>query len=241
MLESSAISTLCNKLIHTLHIAIDSVSLITNGDHCIVDISIAISDYFTSITLLSTVRPTNPLLGVAPTIPLLQDGGGNSGQIRAHVPRLEVSSSSMLPERLPPFQSEPAHPTPMFCSPLTRRQCPACSETFCQPHFLPSAHDCTAPLPPSMIDRIAPQCPLCNTTVPTVPNDPNLAVERHILSGTCTGIPGGEARLKEEIRRKKDRGEMCWRKGCSKVIVVPMRCEVSKHSAVSEKISMARV
>lgn len=77
------------------------------------------------------------------------------------------------------------------------------------------------------LDSVAPQCPLCNTTVPTVPNDPNLAVERHILSGTCTGIPGGEARLKEEIKRKKERGEMCWRKGCNKVIVVPMNCEVS--------------
>ncbi|ORX33413.1 hypothetical protein BD324DRAFT_639702 [Kockovaella imperatae] len=108
-------------------------------------------------------------------------------------------------------------------------KCPACSETFCQPHFLPSQHDCAAPLPPSMIDRVAPQCPLCNSTVPTVPNDPNLAVERHILSGTCTGIPGGEQRLKDEMRRKKERGEVCWRKGCSKHLVVPMRCEQCSH------------
>ena len=80
-----------------------------------------------------------------------------------------------------------------------------------------------------MVDRIAPQCPMCNTTVPTIPNDPNAAVERHILSGTCTGMPGGEERKRAELKRKKEAGEVCWRKGCSKTLVVPMKCDQCSH------------
>lgn len=107
-------------------------------------------------------------------------------------------------------------------------QCPACHQTYCQPHFLPSVHDCKAPLPPSMVDRIAPQCPLCNNVVNTVPGKgPNEAVERHILSGTCVGFEGGEARRREELKRRKERGEMCWKKGCQKLLVVQMKCSVS--------------
>ena len=74
--------------------------------------------------------------------------------------------------------------------------CPACRQSFCQPHFLPSQHACSAPLPAGMVDRIAPQCPLCNEIVPTTASrDPNEAVERHLLSETCTGLPGGEELL----------------------------------------------
>ena len=77
-----------------------------------------------------------------------------------------------------------------------------------------------------MVDRIAPQCPLCDEVVPSKGQDPNEAVERHIAGGTCVGLEGGDARRKAELRRRKDRGEVCWRKGCVKTIVVQMRCEV---------------
>ena len=78
-----------------------------------------------------------------------------------------------------------------------------------------------------MIDRIAPTCPLCNLVVNTIPGaGPNEAVERHITTGTCTALEGGEVKRKEELRRKKERGEVCFRKGCVKPLVVPMKCEV---------------
>jgi hypothetical protein len=92
-----------------------------------------------------------------------------------------------------------------------------------------------------MQDRIAPQCPLCHSVVTSVANgDPNEAVERHINGGTCTGIEGGEARRKEVLRQKKDKGEVCWRKGCAKTLVVKIKCDVSqlgmgaKHSREKE-------
>ncbi|BEJ14005.1 hypothetical protein CspHIS471_0311790 [Cutaneotrichosporon sp. HIS471] len=110
--------------------------------------------------------------------------------------------------------------------------CPACKKAFCQPHFLPSSHECTAPLPPSMVDRIAPQCPMCDQVVNYAQGsmDPNEAVERHILSGTCTGVEGGEARKKALLRQRKDKGEVCYRRGCSKVLVVQMKCDACAHS-----------
>ncbi|WWC60970.1 uncharacterized protein I303_103547 [Kwoniella dejecticola CBS 10117] len=110
--------------------------------------------------------------------------------------------------------------------------CPACKLSFCQPHFLPSQHSCTAPLPPSMVDRIAPQCPMCNEIVKYTSSatlDPNIAVETHILSGTCTGFKGGEERKKQELRRKKLNGEICYKANCSKMLVVKMECEQCNH------------
>ena len=118
----------------------------------------------------------------------------------------------------------------------TNPQCPACHLSYCQPHFLPSQHTCSAPLPASMIDRIAPTCPLCNTVVPTASSrDPNESVEKHILDGICVGLPGGEERKREEVRRKKERGEVCWRKGCVKGLIVPMKCEVSTFQSRSDQ------
>ncbi|OCF55794.1 hypothetical protein L486_06546 [Kwoniella mangroviensis CBS 10435] len=111
-------------------------------------------------------------------------------------------------------------------------QCPACHLSFCQPHFLPSQHSCTSPLPPSMVDRIAPKCPMCDEIVKYTSSsrmDPNEAVERHILSGTCTGFQGGEERKKLELKRKKQNGEICWKKNCNKMLVVQMQCEQCNH------------
>ncbi|WOO82384.1 AN1-type zinc finger protein 2B [Vanrija pseudolonga] len=108
--------------------------------------------------------------------------------------------------------------------------CPACMLAFCQDHFLPSHHTCTAPLPASMVDRIAPTCPLCNEVVSSTGHrGPNHAVEAHIMSGTCTGMEGGEARKKALLKARKDRGEVCFRRGCTKVLVVPMACGTCTH------------
>lgn len=82
-----------------------------------------------------------------------------------------------------------------------------------------------------MVDRIAPTCPMCNEIVPYPKSmDPNEAVERHILSGTCVGLQGGEERKKAEAKRRRDAGEVCWKKSCGKVLVVKMKCEVSHNS-----------
>lgn len=104
--------------------------------------------------------------------------------------------------------------------------CPACHLPFCQPHFLPSVHQCKSPLPPSMVDRIAPQCPMCNEVVPYPPGgrlDPNEAVERHIAGG-CEAMEGGAARKKAVLRQKKAQGKVCFKRGCSKSLIVEMRC-----------------
>lgn len=79
-----------------------------------------------------------------------------------------------------------------------------------------------------MVDRIAPTCPVCNEIVPYPKSmDPNEAVERHIMSGTCVGLQGGEERKKAEAKRRRDVGEVCWKKSCGKVLIVKMMCEVS--------------
>ncbi|KAL1408840.1 hypothetical protein Q8F55_005654 [Vanrija albida] len=108
--------------------------------------------------------------------------------------------------------------------------CPACKLAFCQDHFLPSTHSCKSPLPASMVDRIAPQCPLCDEVVASTGyRTPDAAVEAHILSGTCVGMEGGEARRKQVLKQRKERGEVCWRRGCAKVLVVPMACGSCAH------------
>lgn len=110
--------------------------------------------------------------------------------------------------------------------------CPACDAPFCQAHFLPSVHACSAPLPPSMVDRIAPQCPMCREVVAYPPGgreDPNAAVERHIASG-CAAMEGGAARRKAALRQKKAQGKVCWRRGCTKALIVDMRCDACAHN-----------
>lgn len=72
---------------------------------------------------------------------------------------------------------------------------------------------------------------MCNEIVPYPKSmDPNEAVERHILSGTCVGLQGGEERKKAEAKRRRDAGEVCWKKSCGKVLVVKMKCEVGHNS-----------
>jgi hypothetical protein len=73
---------------------------------------------------------------------------------------------------------------------------------------------------------------MCNEVVSYPPGgqqDPNAAVERHILSGTCSAMEGGAARKKAELKRKKQAGKVCYRGGCTKVIIAPMKCDQCKH------------
>ncbi|CAD6569238.1 MAG: hypothetical protein TREMPRED_005131 [Tremellales sp. Tagirdzhanova-0007] len=49
------------------------------------------------------------------------------------------------------------------------------------------------------------------------------------MSGSCVGLEGGLARRKEELRKRKESGLVCWRNGCVKMIIVPMRCETCGH------------
>ncbi|WWC89866.1 uncharacterized protein L201_004794 [Kwoniella dendrophila CBS 6074] len=110
--------------------------------------------------------------------------------------------------------------------------CPACKKSYCQPHFLPSSHSCESPLPSSMVDRIAPKCPMCNEIVKYTNSsnqDPNEAVEKHILSGTCLGFEGGQQRKLQEQKRKKLNGEICYKKNCNKQLIVKMKCDQCNH------------
>lgn len=88
-----------------------------------------------------------------------------------------------------------------------------------------------------MIDRIAPKCPLCEEVVPSNGRDGNEAVERHLMAGTCPGLEGGEATRREELKRRKEKGEICWTKGCAKLLVVPMRCDVSRFPSAHKLTS----
>jgi len=47
-------------------------------------------------------------------------------------------------------------------------------------------------------------------------------MERHILS-ECRG----KQEQKDLIKRKKETGEMCWKKNCPKILFAKIRCEVS--------------
>ncbi|EKC98486.1 hypothetical protein A1Q2_07223 [Trichosporon asahii var. asahii CBS 8904] len=73
---------------------------------------------------------------------------------------------------------------------------------------------------------------MCNEVVPYPPGgrlDPNEAVERHIAAG-CESMEGGAARKKAVLRQKKAQGKVCWRRGCSKSLIVEMRCENCRHN-----------
>lgn len=38
----------------------------------------------------------------------------------------------------------------------------------------------------------------------------------------------GRLGVKRFFRQKKDKGEVCWRKGCAKTLVVKIKCDVSQ-------------
>ncbi len=62
-------------------------------------------------------------------------------------------------------------------------------------------------------------------------------MERHIGSGKC----GVAEDKKMEMRRRREGGEVCWRRGCGKVLIAKIRCQVSADSstpAVKHDVSL---
>ncbi|KAJ9095610.1 hypothetical protein QFC21_005481 [Naganishia friedmannii] len=84
-------------------------------------------------------------------------------------------------------------------------------------------------MPPAhVLNRIAPICPMCNIPQSTNPGeDPNIVMNRHIQR-ECQG-----ARTKRDeiraLKARKDKGEVCWKKNCAKVLVVKIKCEQCTH------------
>ena len=104
-------------------------------------------------------------------------------------------------------------------------KCQYCHQPFCGSHFSLSTHTCPNRPPEYTLNRVAPLCPLCSTPISALPGeDPNIPMERHIGS-ECRG----KEEKKDELRRKREKGEVCWKKGCGKVLFAKIRCEACKH------------
>lgn len=119
-------------------------------------------------------------------------------------------------------------------------KCQYCNLAFCSSHhvttFSPLAspsrpgHVCSQSPPPHALDRTTPLCPLCSlpVSIPLRPDgtqeDPNGPMERHIANA-CKGVDG----KKEEMKRRRENGEICWRRGCGKGLVVKIRCDACNH------------
>jgi hypothetical protein len=81
-------------------------------------------------------------------------------------------------------------------------------------------------MPPAhVLNRIAPICPICNIPQSTNPGeDPNIVMNRHIQH-ECQGAKTRRDEIRE-LKVRKERGEVCWKKNCPKVLVVKIKCEV---------------
>jgi hypothetical protein len=82
-------------------------------------------------------------------------------------------------------------------------------------------------MPPAhVLNRIAPICPICNVPQSTNPGeDPNIVMNRHIQH-ECQGAKTRRDEMRE-LKVRKEKGEVCWKKNCSKVLVVKIKCDVS--------------
>jgi hypothetical protein len=67
---------------------------------------------------------------------------------------------------------------------------------------------------------------MCNIPQSTDPGeDPNIVMNRHIQH-ECQGARTRRDEIRE-LKVRKEKGEVCWRKNCTKVLVVKMKCDVS--------------
>ena len=122
-----------------------------------------------------------------------------------------VRRRCMWPVRLSSFQSASYPSSHRAYLAEFVLQCTYCTQTFCTSHFRPQAHHCSNPPP----DRIAPPCPLCTSPFSVkLGEDLNNAMERH-FNDSCV-IMGG----------KKTQTPRCARSNCTKVLHVPIQCEV---------------
>ncbi|KIJ54912.1 hypothetical protein M422DRAFT_24792 [Sphaerobolus stellatus SS14] len=93
-------------------------------------------------------------------------------------------------------------------------KCDHCEHKYCSDHFKPGDHACEK-YDPSKHDRIAPNCPLCDTPV-AIPQgqDPNLRMEHHI-DHECKVTTG---------RKKTGTMPVCARGKCGKKLIAPIKC-----------------
>ncbi|KAG6812559.1 hypothetical protein H0H92_002211 [Tricholoma furcatifolium] len=95
-----------------------------------------------------------------------------------------------------------AHPSCLLIDFLPFK-CQHCEESFCQEHFKVAAHGCSK-YDESKYNRVAPDCPFCNTPVAVRPGqDPNDRMEDHITK-ECSVMTGksGRARTMPKCRNQ---------------------------------------
>ncbi|KAJ7095827.1 hypothetical protein B0H15DRAFT_827259 [Mycena belliarum] len=93
-------------------------------------------------------------------------------------------------------------------------KCQHCGSSFCQEHFMVSAHKCSK-YDETKYNRVAPNCPLCNAVVSVRPGqDANVAMEAH-FSRDCSAMTG-------KIKTKKT--PVCAQARCGKTLFAPIRC-----------------
>ncbi|TFK40820.1 hypothetical protein BDQ12DRAFT_680095 [Crucibulum laeve] len=94
-------------------------------------------------------------------------------------------------------------------------KCQHCSLSFCQEHFRVEAHRCKE-YDESKHNRVAPNCPLCNTPVAIPPGqDPNTRMESH-FTNECSVMTG---------KTKTKSSPVCAKGNCKKVLFSPIRCD----------------
>ncbi|KAK7469283.1 hypothetical protein VKT23_003767 [Stygiomarasmius scandens] len=128
-----------------------------------------------------------------------------------------MSSSTPTPERdaqLLAIGKQCSHPSCQLIDFLPFK-CQHCADSFCQEHFMVSAHSCPK-YDETKHNRIAPNCPLCNEPVAIkVGQDPNARMEEH-FNKECSVMLG---------RAVKKSTPTCARAKCGKVLFSPIRCD----------------
>ncbi|KAJ7784520.1 hypothetical protein B0H16DRAFT_1681904 [Mycena metata] len=94
-------------------------------------------------------------------------------------------------------------------------KCQHCEGSFCQEHFMVSAHKCPK-YDETKYNRVSPNCPLCNVVVSVQPGqDANAAVETHFVRD-CSVMTGK--------KRTRSNTPICARPRCGKALFAPIRC-----------------
>ncbi|RDB17982.1 AN1-type zinc finger protein 2A [Hypsizygus marmoreus] len=98
-------------------------------------------------------------------------------------------------------------------------KCQHCEDSFCQEHFMVTAHKCPK-YDETKHNRVAPDCPLCNTPVAVRPGqDPNARMEEH-FNKECSVMTGKSERTRSM--------PVCARRNCKKLLFSPIRCDKCK-------------
>ncbi|KAJ7288282.1 hypothetical protein C8J57DRAFT_1279735 [Mycena rebaudengoi] len=93
-------------------------------------------------------------------------------------------------------------------------QCQHCESSFCQEHFMVTAHKCPK-YDEAKYNRVAPNCPLCNEPVSVRPGqDANVAMEGH-FTRDCSVMTG-------KVKPKST--PICGKARCGKALFAPIRC-----------------